>query len=290
MEKIINNPGLQHLAEKVFWNLGAEDLKICRKINQSSKHILEDGMFWLRKFRSLSKVSQKNWIKIIESVKNSGYKKVIVLFLQWYLEKDVEVVDLPCAWFKKRILLMENQNDWIKVIESVKNSEEENAIMSYLKWNLKNIELDNLPCYTSHNVQVAFKKKISEICQKKRFEFLDEDTEIANILIPLTDNPNAPAPDKFGITPIHWAAHYGHTEIVKILVPFTEHPNVSDKEGATPISWAARNGHTEIVKMLVPLVDNPNAPDKIGRTPIHWAANYGHTEIVKMLDQFDRKS
>ena len=188
-------------------------------------------MFWLRKFRSLSKVSQKNWIKIIASVKNSGYKKVIVLFLQWYLEKDVGVVDLPCAWFKKRILLMEEQNDWIKVIESVKNSEEENANMSYLQWNLKNIELDNLPCYTSHFVQDDFKKKISEICQKQRFGlfgFSDEDTEIVNILIALTDNPNAP--DKFGITPIHWAARYGHTEIVEILVPFTVHSNVPDKD------------------------------------------------------------
>ena len=35
MEKIFSNPGLQHLAEKVFWNLDAEDLKICAQINQS---------------------------------------------------------------------------------------------------------------------------------------------------------------------------------------------------------------------------------------------------------------
>ena len=81
---------------------------------------------------------------------------------------------------------MEEQNDWIKVIESVKNSEEENANMSYLQWNLKNIELDNLPCYTSHFVQDDFKKKINEICQKQRFGlfgFSDEDTEIGNIRV-----------------------------------------------------------------------------------------------------------
>ena len=29
LEKIVNNKGLQHLAENVFWNLEAEDLKIC---------------------------------------------------------------------------------------------------------------------------------------------------------------------------------------------------------------------------------------------------------------------
>ena len=33
MEKIINNPGLQHLAEEVFWNLDIQDLYECTKIN-----------------------------------------------------------------------------------------------------------------------------------------------------------------------------------------------------------------------------------------------------------------
>ena len=35
MENILNNPGLIHLAEKIFWNLSFEDLKECRLINQS---------------------------------------------------------------------------------------------------------------------------------------------------------------------------------------------------------------------------------------------------------------
>ena len=42
METIFNNPGLQHLAEEVFWNLNAEDLKICAQINQSCKQILQN--------------------------------------------------------------------------------------------------------------------------------------------------------------------------------------------------------------------------------------------------------
>ena len=47
MEKIINNPGLQHLVGKVFFNLNVEDLEICAQINQACKQILEDPMFWL---------------------------------------------------------------------------------------------------------------------------------------------------------------------------------------------------------------------------------------------------
>ena len=49
MEKIINNPGLQNLAEKVFWNLDIEDLNTCAQINQSCKQILENPIFWEKK-------------------------------------------------------------------------------------------------------------------------------------------------------------------------------------------------------------------------------------------------
>ena len=35
LEKILYSPGLQHLAQKIFWNLSFEDLKECRLINQS---------------------------------------------------------------------------------------------------------------------------------------------------------------------------------------------------------------------------------------------------------------
>ena len=46
LEKILNNPGLQHLAENIFDNLKYEDLEICRGINQSSKQILDHQMSW----------------------------------------------------------------------------------------------------------------------------------------------------------------------------------------------------------------------------------------------------
>ena len=55
MEKIIRNPGLQHIIEQVFLNLDVEDLKNCGQINESCKKIVENPMIWLKKHRSLSK-------------------------------------------------------------------------------------------------------------------------------------------------------------------------------------------------------------------------------------------
>ena len=47
-------------------------------------------------------------------------------------------------------------------------------------------------------------------------------------------------------------ASNGYTEIVKILAPLIGNPNAPNKFGKTPIYWAACNGYTEIVKFLAP--------------------------------------
>ena len=65
METIINNPGLQHLIEKVLWNLNVEDLKNCAQINQSCKQILQNPIFCLQKLEHLSQKNQLDWIKFI---------------------------------------------------------------------------------------------------------------------------------------------------------------------------------------------------------------------------------
>ena len=217
LEKILKTPGLIHLAEKVFGNF--DDVKICRDINQSSREILDNPMFWLKKFESLSK---------------------------------------------------KNQKDWIKVIKSVKNSEKEKAIISYLQWNLRKNVLWDLPCYSSPDVQDDFHWKIWEICHT--MSPTAEDLNMVKILIPLADNPNPPCSNGYTVnTPIYWAAQWGHTEIVKIMAPLTNNPNAPNNDGDTPIHKAAFEGHTEIVKILAPLTNNPNAPNNDGETPIEFS-------------------
>ena len=165
MEKIITNPGLQHLAENIFWNLDVEHLKICGLINQSCQQILDNPMFWLRKFVGLSKANQKDWIKIIQSEKNPEKKGQIIAYLQWNLKKFVK------------------DNGIARKNPTNKHVYEDDKM--------------DLPCYSNPDVQDDFKKQIMKICQKMKTS--DEDTEIVKILAPLTDNLNAP--DKWGNTP-----------------------------------------------------------------------------------------
>ena len=39
----INNPGLHHVVEEIFWNLKSKALENCQQINQSSSQILGKG-------------------------------------------------------------------------------------------------------------------------------------------------------------------------------------------------------------------------------------------------------
>ena len=309
MENLINNPSLQHRVEKILSNLEVEDLKNFGLVSQSCQQIVNDPMFWLRKFRGLSKENRQDCTKIIQSTNNSDYDKLILSYLQWYFKKDAMVLALPFIWFKKfRSLSEENQNDWIKVIRSEKNSDKEEAIITYLQWKLEQESVLDLPCYSRSDVQNDFRRKILDICKNE--ESTDEDVQIIKILAPLTDDLNfqdergytpihyafemilildvndyvfdefteivkvlAPlvdpyVPDDYGRTPIHEAAYFGYTDIVKIWAPLAENPNVADEEAQTPIFEAAIGGFTEIVKILAPLTDNPNVPNSRGQTPI----------------------
>ena len=80
---LINNPGLQHVAEEIFGNLNLDSLEACQKVNQSSNQILQNPMFWLQKFvqGGLSKKNQEDWLKAIQSVKNSDKEKCVSMYL-----------------------------------------------------------------------------------------------------------------------------------------------------------------------------------------------------------------
>ena len=97
MEKIINNPGLQHLAENIFLNLNSEDLKKCQLINKSTCQISDDPLFWMKKLiqNGISEENEKDWFKSIQLEMNSEKKKYIATYLSWNLKKE-NFLDLPC--------------------------------------------------------------------------------------------------------------------------------------------------------------------------------------------------
>ena len=117
--------------------------------------------------------------------------------------------------------------------------------------------------------------------------------------------------DDAGMTPLIWAARYGHEEVVGLLLREKDiQPDQQDTgSGRTALSWAAGNGHEGVVRLLLgPRFVNPGSmgrrwgkewkaagqifgrryinPDsssRSGRTPLSWAAGNGHERIVGLL-------
>ena len=99
MEQIIKNPGYQHIVESIFLNLDYEKLQVCECINNSSQEILNNPMFWLKKW-TLRGISQKNrdaWSKAIQIIPK--FSEYMSQNLTKYLKRAVRnkrLVDIPC--------------------------------------------------------------------------------------------------------------------------------------------------------------------------------------------------
>jgi len=51
----------------------------------------------------------------------------------------------------------------------------------------------------------------------------------------------------------------------------------------TPLHYAARYGHLNIIEYLVHQKADINAKDGYNETPLHFAANYGYLSVVEYL-------
>ena len=312
MDQIINNPGLQHIIEIIFFNLDFEDLMACQLVNKSIKNILKNQMFWLKKWRfnkGLSKTNQNNWIKALKMTKNTNLEKNVAL----YIKKIIKIghfVDVPCyidndAMIKAteisfeealeqgnagvlQILAPKTKNfnapkptDFYKTPVFIAANYETPVFQAARLGNIDVVKA-LAPLIENPNYPPTIKHGYTPIQSAAYCNKLD----IVRFLAALTDNPNEP--DRYGNTPIHYAAVEGHLEVVRYLATLTDNPNVPDNYGNTPIQVAALNGHLEVVRFLAPLTENPNAPDEDDNTAIDDAEKNGHYEIVRFLQSYNK--
>ena len=187
MEKIINNPGLQHLIEKILWNLNYENMEACQFINKSCKQILVDPLFWLRKFIQEGRLSTKNkndWTKVISQMKNTYIEEKIVIYLKWTL-KNREEVNLPC--YTNPIVQDDFRN---QIYQSARDN---------------NLEIVKILAPLTDNPNAPDKFGWTPIHGAASQGLV----EIVQILAPLVNNSNDP--DEDGRTPIQQAKINGHT-------------------------------------------------------------------------------
>ena len=147
-----------------------------------------------------------------------------------------------------------------------------------------------------------FFAKCDTFTQLRRTAFhvaaLKGDLEFFKLKIPKSQNKNPK--DKFGVTPLHFAAQKGHLKIVEHLCQHIDKSiNPSDDHGFTVLHYAAMEGHLNIVAFYTKQLRDPNPGvpscltgwdmhflpygENTGLTPFHLAAQHGHLQVVKHL-------
>lgn len=266
MENIIRNPGLQHITEMILFNLDFEDLKKCQLLNKSFKDILEDPMFWLRKWRTKGVLSKKNhddWANAIKLTKNTNVEANVKLYLEKVIENG-HIVDVPC-FIDSNAVEKSTEFTFERAFE-----ESELGILQILA------SLEN-------NLNEARINRHGTVIQ---IAVIEGHLNIIKILAPITKNPNS-INNQNAISPIYYAAMQGHVDILKYLVSFTDDPNILNQYGQTPIFAAAIMGHINVLKILAPLTKNPNGGTFFGKyNPIQVAQQMGHHEFARLLQCF----
>ncbi|MHB8425426.1 MAG: ankyrin repeat domain-containing protein [Gammaproteobacteria bacterium] len=87
----------------------------------------------------------------------------------------------------------------------------------------------------------------------------------------LAHGANVNARDKYGISPLDWAAWYGYKNIVEVLLAHGANVNARDIDGNTPLSEAAHNDHLGVAKVLVAHGADVKTHDRWGVTPLDTA-------------------
>ena len=228
LENFIINPGLQHMAENIFSNLNYKDITACQLINRSSKLILDNSKFLLKKFiqNGMSKKNQNDWIKAIQLTRNTKFERNIYLYLKRSFRMK-KMMDIPCYIDKE-------------VIEKSAKKFKKDA--TYQLFKIEQQIRSNFESQQEYygkffpgwiQMLVANEKNIQDSRQRTRIIYMAAQRgllEIAKTLTPLMKNPNAPNnPNAPQITPIFWASTSGHLEIIKFLVPLLSSENFNSE-------------------------------------------------------------
>ena len=180
VETFINTPGLEHLAENIFLNMNYQEIKACRRLSVSfqifADQLMENPSFLLKSIilGGMSKKNETDWTEIIQRTKGTKFEEIVLLYL------------------KSKTYIQSFDFDVPSIIKKVMDG------------NLSIVSQD----YYIH--------------------------EIVKILDP-TNYPNILHRYKDILrTPISWAALYWHTKILQILIPLTDNPDAPDNHESTP--------------------------------------------------------
>jgi uncharacterized protein len=88
-----------------------------------------------------------------------------------------------------------------------------------------------------------------------------------------------------GWTPLHLAAHFGHSQVVEMLLAqgADVHARATNDLGSSPLLWAIMGQDVAAVTLLLEHGADINETTTAGSTPLHKAAVVGNAALVRLL-------
>src|SRR5262245_15474047 len=108
-----------------------------------------------------------------------------------------------------------------------------------------------------------------------------DDTETGQLL--LDAGATVKAENRYGVTPLSLACQNGNTVFVEALLSAGADPDSTLRGGETALMTAARTGKTEPVKALLSAGAKVDLKEQHGQTALMWAASEGHSAVVELL-------
>ena len=85
------------------------------------------------------------------------------------------------------------------------------------------------------------------------------------------------------MTPLHWAALYGHKDTTELLLMKHAEINAADNTGRTPLFCAVSKGHIDVTELLLSKGAHINRHNSAGVTPLHVATDLGFRNVAELL-------
>jgi ankyrin repeat protein len=106
----------------------------------------------------------------------------------------------------------------------------------------------------------------------------------------LSSGLNPDLPDRYGRTPLYYAASFNETKVVELLLAYHANPNApitSESAGSefpiSPLQNAASMGNLRATSMLLASGAEIEAKGATGRTALHFAALGVHLDVLQLL-------
>lgn len=132
--------------------------------------------------------------------------------------------------------------------------------------------------------------KATGICQMrddlelgKQLPIAVQDDDFRKVKVLLNQCASINAKNKYGLTPLHYAAANGNLGVVEYMVEKGADLNVQCYRLRTPLHLAAMYGYIEVVKYLKERGAAFNLKDHYGRSPLLYATINSKSDVVQYL-------